>query len=71
MNMQRPTDKELRGMTVNERLLMCGLMHKWDEVVRNRNREEMVAILRTVAMTDEQAGQTADSILKYPQRYGF
>lgn len=71
MTIQRPTDQELRGMTVNERLVMCGLMHRWDEAVRKRNREEIVAVLRAVAMTDEQAVQTADTVLKNPQRYGF
>lgn len=71
MNYPRPTDQELRGMTVNERLFVCGLLEKWDVAVRNRQREEMMAVLRQVAMTQEQIENTTDAVLKNPETYGF
>ncbi len=58
-------------MTVNERLFSCGLLDSWDAAVSKRNREEMIAVLCQVAMTQEQATQTADAVLKNPAKYGF
>jgi hypothetical protein len=58
-------------MTVNERLVLCGAIDQWDDAVRRRDRERMVAVLGSVAMTPEQAAQTADAVLANPQRYGF
>jgi hypothetical protein len=71
MNTERPTEPELRGMTVNERLVVCGVVDKWDAAVRSRKRDEMIAILKSVAMTDDQAAWTADAVLKDSRRYGF
>ena len=62
---------ELRGMTVNERLAVCGVISKWDDAARRRNRAEMIAVLRTVEMSDEEAVWTTDSVLKDPVKYGF
>ena len=67
----RPTDKELGGMTVNERLVVCGVIDKWDGAVRRRSRSEMIEILRSVALTEDQAAQTAEAVLRNPQKYGF
>ena len=66
-----PADQELGGMTVNERLIVCGVLKKWDDAVRCRNREEMIAVLRTVGFSEEQAADTADALLRNPARYGF
>ena len=41
----KPSDRELGGMTVNERLVACGLLSQWDDAVRRRRREEIIAIL--------------------------
>jgi hypothetical protein len=71
MKPTRPTDNELGGMTVNERLFSCGLLDNWDAAVGKRDREEMIAILRQVAMTQEQAAYTTDTLLKNPAKYGF
>ena len=68
---QRPSDRELQGMTVNERLVACGVIESWDDAVRKRNRDEMLAVLRGVAMTENQAIDTVDSVLKNPRTYGF
>jgi len=67
----RPTDQELGGMTVNERLVVCGVLKKWDDAVRRRSREEMIEILRGVALSEQQATYTADTVLQNPARYGF
>jgi hypothetical protein len=71
MSIPRPTDQELGGMTVNERLVMCGVIDKWDDAVRRRSRAEMIAVLRGVAMTEDQATQTSDAVLQNPKKYGF
>lgn len=71
MSTPRPTDRELTGMTVNERLVACGVIDKWDLAVRRRSRPEMIEVLRSVALTESQASQTADAVLKDPQKYGF
>ena len=66
MSIPRPTDQELRGMTVNERLVMCGVTDKWDDAVQRRSRAEMIAVLQGVAMTEHQAIQTSDAVLQNP-----
>ena len=58
-------------MTVNERLVMCGAIDKWDDAVRRRSRAEMITVLRDVAMTEQQAIQTSDAVLQDPKKYGF
>jgi hypothetical protein len=58
-------------MTVNERLVVCGLIDQWDQAVRRRDRDAMITVLREVALSDEQAQQTTDAVLRDPQRYGF
>jgi hypothetical protein len=71
MKPSRPTDQQLGGMTVNERLVLCALIDSWDAAVAKRDREEMIAVRRQVEMTGEQAGQTADAVIKNPAKYGF
>lgn len=71
MSTRRPTDEELGGMTVNERLFARGLIEKWDDAIRRRSRSEMIEVLRAIALTENQATQTADAVLKNPQAYGF
>jgi hypothetical protein len=71
MNTPRPTDQELRGMTVNERLVACGVLAQWDAAVRRRNGSEMIEVLRSVALTEQQAAQTTHAVLQNPKKYGF
>ncbi|MEP6671321.1 MAG: hypothetical protein ABJF10_19315 [Chthoniobacter sp.] len=56
---------------MNERLVVCGVIDKWDDAVRRRSRSEMVEVLRGVALTEEQAAQTTDAVLQNPRKYGF
>ncbi|HEY0862559.1 MAG TPA: hypothetical protein VGD97_00510 [Lacunisphaera sp.] len=58
-------------MTVNERLFACGLIDRWDAAVRERKREEMISVLGQVALTQEQAAWTTDTVLADPAKYGF
>jgi hypothetical protein len=44
MSSTRPSDQELGGMTVNERLVLCGVIDKWDAAVKRRNKNDMIAI---------------------------
>lgn len=67
----RPTNRELSGMTVNERLFSCGLIDRWDAAVRARKREEMISVLSEVALTKEEAAWTTDTVLANPAKYGF
>lgn len=67
----RPTNDELEGMTVNERLSACGLLERYLESERKRNREEMVSLLTQVAFTREQACEIAANVLGHPERFGL
>ena len=67
--MPKPTNDELLGMTVNERLFACGLLEKYLESQQNQSRDEMVAILTQVAFTRAQACEIADNILRHPKRF--
>jgi hypothetical protein len=48
-------DNQYKGMTVNERLYVSGLMEKFDLAVEKKNIEKVVAILKKVEITDESA----------------
>lgn len=54
-------------MTINERLVVCGILDKWDAAVRRSSRSEMIEVLRNVALTEEQAEHTTDTVLKNPR----
>lgn len=69
--MERPTDEELSGMTLNERLFACGSMDQFDTAARQRDRESMVMILTQAALTKEEAAWSTDTILANPAKYGF
>jgi hypothetical protein len=58
-------------MTVNERLVVCGLIDKWDNAVNTRNKELMITVLLDVAMTENQAINTVEAVLQNPKAYGF
>jgi hypothetical protein len=61
---QQPSDDELSGMTINERLFACGLIDRWDAALRARRREELIEIFCAVALSREQAKWTVDKILR-------
>jgi hypothetical protein len=71
MKKQRPSKEELGGMTLNERLFACGLMNAWDEAARNRDRDQMIAILLQTAVDRDNAESTTDAVIKDPEMYGF
>ena len=59
------------GMTVNERLFEAGLMDAFDAAVRARDRERIISVLMQVALSEEDAAFTTDTILGNPKRYGY
>jgi len=62
---------ELRGMTVNERLVTLGLITEFDRAAYARDRRALIAILVKARFTEEQARQTTGALLANPERYGF
>ncbi len=71
MKTSRPSDSELAGMTLNERLFACRCMKEWDTSVRDRDRERMISVLMKVGLTRDGAGFTVDAVLKDPVKFGF
>ena len=59
------------GMTVNERLVIAGLIAAWDEAVGRRDRVRMIEILMATDLSDKQAAETTDAVLADPAKYGF
>ena len=59
------------AMTVNERLSAAGLLDAFDFAARKHARAEMIALLRRVDLSEHQAVQTTDTILAFPDRYGY
>ena len=59
------------GMTVNERLVIAGLIAAWDEAVGRRDRARMIEILMATDLTAEQAAYSTDTTLANPEKYGY
>jgi hypothetical protein len=58
------------GMTLNERIVISGMLAEWDEAVKAGNREKMIQILVLLNLKGE-AEVLADQILANPKLYGF
>jgi hypothetical protein len=69
--MDNLTEHDLAGMTVNERLSVCNLIEDWDRAVINRNKVEMVSVLKKSLLSEKQAVETTDSVLANPSMYGY
>jgi hypothetical protein len=59
------------GMTVNERLFAAGLLGHWDAAIEAGEREDAIALLMQVEMSEEGAAATVDAVLSTPSEYGF
>jgi hypothetical protein len=62
-------EPSLAGMTVNERLSHVGIIDRWDEAARRRDRTAMVALLEQVEVPEPHL--TADAVLADPKKFGF
>ena len=58
-------------MTVNERLVIAGLLDLFDRAVRARDRAGVIAVLERASLSAQQAAETADAVLRHPEYYGF
>jgi hypothetical protein len=58
-------------MTVNERLWEAELMSDFQAAVRAKDREAIISVLTKVALSREDAGETADAVLANPKYYGY
>jgi len=59
------------GMSVNERLAYLGLFPRFEAAVKARNEQDVIDVLSRAGFTREQAEQTASTVLRSPQLYGF
>jgi hypothetical protein len=62
---------DIGGMTVNERLCHFGLMPAFEDAVRSRKLEAVIAVLRQAQFSQSQAEYTATTLLANPERYGY
>jgi hypothetical protein len=65
-----PNKTRYGGMTVNERLVESGLIDRFDEAARKRDRAGIIEVLASVELAD-QAEHIADALLANPGKYGF
>lgn len=59
------------GLTLNERLLVSGLLPKFDEAIHSNNQEEAVKLLLKTGMRKVEAEDTVNDILSDPKAYGY
>lgn len=64
-------EKDLEGMTVNERLYMLGLMEKFDSAIRSRNKKASESVLIEAKYSEAQASETVAVILNNSTKYDF
>mgnify|MGYP000156244647 CR=1 FL=1 len=60
-----------RGITLNERLLVSGLLAKFDEAIKTGSQDEAVNILLKTGLRKVEAEETAKAILNNPKEYGY
>ena len=63
--------QSINGMTVNERLFHFGLFEPFDRAAKARDFAALVGVLVQAQFSQQQAEQTARTLLADPQRYGF
>jgi sulfur carrier protein ThiS len=51
-------NESFKGMTVNERLLTCGLLPAFDEAVKNHDQSRLAEILRQVDVDEHSIALT-------------
>lgn len=59
------------GMTVNERLGAAGLSSEFDSAILAWDRQRAISVLGQVAMDENSAAFTVDTILANPAKYGY
>jgi len=59
------------GMTLNERLLVAGLLDDWDSAIGAGQRQAAIDVLTQVDFDASDAAQTVDAVLARPAKYGF
>jgi hypothetical protein len=59
------------GMTINERLFESGMMDRFAQAAKDRDREEMIRILMQVALDEKDARWSTETILKNPKKYDY
>ncbi len=64
-------ERQLAGMTVDERLFALGLLTEFDQAALMRNKDDMVEILIRARFSKSQAIETAETLLRDPEKYGF
>ena len=67
----QPAPDRYRGMTVNERLMVGGIMEQFDAAARRRDRAAMISLLVRVELDEKQATWTTDTLLANPKHYGY
>ncbi|MBV8564156.1 MAG: hypothetical protein JO366_17560 [Methylobacteriaceae bacterium] len=67
--MHEETSGRFAGMTLNERLVMAGVMDQWDAAARARDRESMLKVLKQVEIAEP--APIVDAVLADPRKYGF
>ena len=68
MEKQRPNYK---AMTGNERLVVAGLLEKFDKAVRLRNVVDAVTILQQVDYSKSEGESIVKTIFENPSKYGY
>jgi hypothetical protein len=64
-------DRNLAGMTINERLGELRLFEEWDKAAGERNRAKMIEVMLKVDLTEDEAIATVNTVLANPRMYGF
>lgn len=56
-------NKNLKGMTLNERLYALGLLDRYDEAAARKDRNELLNLLKECELTEQQAHASVEQIL--------
>ncbi len=59
------------GPTVNERLLVAGLLQQVRRSIKSGDRQRAVDLLRQVEMRETEARFTTDAVLANPRRHEY
>ncbi|MCW8880458.1 MAG: hypothetical protein OQJ89_08905 [Kangiellaceae bacterium] len=62
---------DIKGMTVSERLLIMDELDRFEEAIKNKDKQEAIEILTMIDPNKSDIVETVDKMMANPEEFGF